>query len=223
MNDLVAAGFTAVEIRWDDPGGWVAGATGPRRLACRYATLARDLYNRVHVGAAASPFCATGTSAGASQIAYALSHYALGSIVDMVEMAGGPPHARLDYGCFCSSGVPLTGPCDDVPPFCYNSNSKLFDSSYGEPWCTNKDVTKASIFVSDSVLSGNLSYPTTYTRLLIGEHDGGSGASHGLLWFRAVNGRKDSACVPDAGHLLPDFFSGYTALKSDLLNHCSIQ
>lgn len=90
MVDIhVASGLLAVEVAWDAPGIW--GGARARTLACRYATVARWIYDNLHQAAPGARFIALGTDGGASQIAFGLAHYALDEIITDAHLAGGPP------------------------------------------------------------------------------------------------------------------------------------
>ena len=89
IDALVDDGFLVVEIAWEEPRIW--GGPRARTLACRYATVARWVYEHLHQGGEGTLFAMQGTSGGASQIAFALAHYGLDEIVDLASLGGGPP------------------------------------------------------------------------------------------------------------------------------------
>ena len=96
---MVNDGFLAVDIRWEEPGIW-GSSRRAITLTCRYATVARWIYNNLHEGAEATLFVAQGTSGGAAQIAFGLAHYRLDEIIDLANLSGGPP------GCPICAGLP---------------------------------------------------------------------------------------------------------------------
>ena len=59
--------------------GWFAG----QNLACRFATLARWVFENVHRGGL---FAAQGTGGGASQIAFGLAHYGIGAYLTLANL-----------------------------------------------------------------------------------------------------------------------------------------
>jgi hypothetical protein len=73
--------------------------SGIEELACRLATIARWVYDNLHKKNQTIPYCATGHSNGASQIAYAISKYELYGIFTGVVYESGPNWSRVDYGC----------------------------------------------------------------------------------------------------------------------------
>jgi hypothetical protein len=135
IQDLNAAGYITIQTNFSDQdnstaqfAGWLTGSTtvsnGPRELACRYATVAHWAWTSLLRGDAAIPVCATGNSGGSAALAYALSHYGLGStsgpgpVFTMAEITSGPPFSRLDHGCLgkrspepivtCPSGMAIS-------------------------------------------------------------------------------------------------------------------
>jgi len=84
---LVADGVTVVEVAWR-PSLW--GGPAARSLACRFATLARWVYENVHKGGRSRFYGAQGTGGGASQIAFGLAHYGMGEYLDLANLGGGP-------------------------------------------------------------------------------------------------------------------------------------
>src|SRR5207253_1079817 len=103
VADVVNASFTAVQSAFTAGStGWLTGpaADGPLPLSCRWATTAQWIHDNVRQPSTA--FCATGNSAGAGVIAYALARFGQGSIFDYVVPTGGPPFSRIDEGCICN-------------------------------------------------------------------------------------------------------------------------
>jgi hypothetical protein len=93
VDTFSSLGLVVVEVAWDDPGIW--GGPQARTLACRFATAARWIFDNVHSGGNSTFFAAQGTSGGSSQIAFALAHYGLGSIIKTANVGGGPPGCPL--------------------------------------------------------------------------------------------------------------------------------
>ncbi len=96
----------ANRLNWTHPvtgfnsNGWVVGPGGMKNLACRYATLARKVYDTYHKPTNSDkPFCISGNSGGSTEVSYAMATYGAGEYVDMALPTGGPPMARLDYAC----------------------------------------------------------------------------------------------------------------------------
>jgi len=157
LASVASAGYEVVQLEWSQP-GWEAAPSGQdagqAHVACRPATAIRwvhdNLYAALHVpspGTGVCGFCITGNSGGASQVAYALAYYGLGSILNGVFPTSGPPHAALAKGCLNQSGYvygPLalqiidssngfygsTGPCDrHDPSFTARWNQESVDTN----------------------------------------------------------------------------------------------
>lgn len=97
VDTFVNDGFVAVGIKWEQPGIWERNS-GSITLACRYATVARWIYDNLHEGGEETLFAAQGGSGGAAQIAFGLAHYGLGEVIDLANLGGGPPVCPLCGG-----------------------------------------------------------------------------------------------------------------------------
>jgi len=178
------SGFTVVEVKWMLP--WLAAssgeAAGPAHLACRPATAIQWIHDHVYVPRRVRPasgscgFCVTGSSGGASQAAYALSHYGLDGILDGVFPTSGPPHAALVKGCQ-----------PGYPGYQYGPDEVFIDASYGflDPThhpgpCTRQDPAWIPAWEADSVDTGanDVSHPATRIEFVIGGQDVTSAPEH---------------------------------------------
>jgi hypothetical protein len=103
-EDLRAEGFTVVQVKWGT--NWLESSpgneAGQARLAARPATVIKYIHDAIYQPMNLPPrpvgdggFVVTGNSGGASQVAYALSHYGLEDILDVVIPTGGPPHSNI--------------------------------------------------------------------------------------------------------------------------------
>ena len=127
-------GLTVVQLRWNPPGIW--GGPHARTLACRYATVARWIYDNVHSGGRSRLFAAQGTSGGSAQIAMGLGHYGTGDLFDLANLGGGPPNCPL-----CSSDgqnpleplMPFGGPASRDPAVNYPATTVRFFLGDQEP------------------------------------------------------------------------------------------
>ncbi len=229
-DTVVKAGYTAVQISFTDPNqGWLTGPGGPRRLACRFATATRWIYDKVHKGGATQPLCAHGESGGATAIGYALSHYGMASFFSMVELASGPPLARLDHGCLCDQSA-IAGPCGATSlSTCYDTGTKTFvDVTYGAPLCSQAagNASNPAALLSDSILSGSgslLSFPNTDVHLLFGGMDLSSSPAEGKEWGDALTSKKTYLCVADAAHDVNDYQDAAQQIANDLVAFCKLQ
>ncbi|MEX2459482.1 MAG: hypothetical protein WD770_10925 [Actinomycetota bacterium] len=99
-------GFDVAQVRW--AGAWQDAAAGQDagagHVACRPATAIKHIRETLYTPPATTApgrcgFCLVGSSGGASQIAYALTHYGLEGIIDAIIPTGGPTHAAQSKGC----------------------------------------------------------------------------------------------------------------------------
>jgi hypothetical protein len=185
VDSLRADGFVVVQLRWVDP--WLASApgedAGPGHLACRPATVFKWVYDNqfLPLGLPATSvgrcgFCISGNSAGASQVAYAVSFYGLASILDAVIPTSGPVHAAVAKGC-------LQNPTEQA--YWYDAAYRsTIDSSYGFPSgqgpCATQDATFLPRWTAESTDTGanDLFYPTTRVALIVGGQDPSYAPAH---------------------------------------------
>jgi len=101
VAELRSLGFTVAQARWVS--NWLESSpgndAGQAHLACRPATLIKYLHDNYYLPMGITNhmpgmagFCISGNSGGSSQVGYALSHYGLDDILDVVIPTGG---ARL--------------------------------------------------------------------------------------------------------------------------------
>jgi hypothetical protein len=240
VNGLLAAGYVTVQTSFggkfttSQPFGWQTGPGGVRRVACRYATLAKWVQD--NIGPSGAPVCATGNSAGAGLIGYALAHYGGTSIFTMVEPTSGPPFSRLDYSCECL-GAP-TQP--DLPDPCVsgqtltqcvglvNAQKYLDPAYYPAKICSdavqNHSTANSAQFFSDSILSpeATLSYPNTSVHFVWGGLDTSSAPVMGQEWEEVITptSSRGFACVTDAPHDLANAQDGAAQIVSDIVADC---
>jgi hypothetical protein len=178
FSRLQAEGFEIVQVRWGSQGWLRAGdgeEVGPAQLACRPATVVKWVHDTWYepLGVTLEPgvcgFCLTGTSGGASQIAYALTHFGLAEFVDAAILTSGPPHAGLAKGC-------LPGTTDEA--YLYPSSARqVIDGSYGARGaggpCATADEGFAPSFERDSIDTGgsDYEYPGTRVHFIVSPND----------------------------------------------------
>ena len=171
VTELRAKGMRVIQVWWEKP--WLAAAPGEivgvPKLACRPASVIRWLHDHTSLPAA-SPgrcgFCVSGSSAGASQIAYALARYGLESRIDVAVLTSGPPHGSLATAC------------DGTDPAALGAMGarKLHDLAYGfldggGP-CESKDEGWTPRWTADSVeATGDFVYSRTAVRFIFGDTD----------------------------------------------------
>lgn len=237
LNTVLGAGFTVAQISWgapfaNQPAGWQTGPGGIRAVACRYATLAEWIYANIHMVDTGAPFCATGNSSGSELIGQALTHYGMASIFAMVEPTSGPPFARQDCACDCRQPNTTTDPCGHPQGYCVGLGNaqKYVDPAYAPPVSCSQEVmtqttTYDAIFLQDSVVGPSDSvfdYPTTFVNFLYGSEDNSSAPNQGELWYSAISSSKNQACVPGAGHSMPDYLPGAQHIASDIVTYCKL-
>ena len=226
LADVRSEGLAVVQVRWKDE--WLGASTGeqaaPHRLACRTATLLgvihRDVYQRLD---APEPergrcgFCLTGSSGGASQIAYAMAFYGLDDLVDVVIPTGGPPHAALAKGC-------LRDPA--FQKYWYEGASvQTIDTSWGFRGgggpCVSHDEAFREEWDAASVDLGGHDYthPDTRIHVILGERDRVSPHAEDYVARLRAGGSPDVTyeVVPGMGHSIADSPDGLNALLRALL------
>ncbi len=145
MQPLILAGYQIIEFKWIGEGGWMesdvgnngdpynqAAWLGLREAACRPAVLLQKLREAWHdPPAGALPYCATGQSGGAVQLAYAMTYQAADTFLDSVVLTSGPPFVDQVFGCR-EDGV--CGAPQSSQFGCYDENKEcLLDQAYGNP------------------------------------------------------------------------------------------
>jgi hypothetical protein len=232
-----------------EPAGWLTGpvSDGPRALACRYATLVHAVRADILKNAKSSPVCATGNSAGASAIAYALTQYGMGNssgpgpTFTMVEATSGPPMGRIDHGCMGTVAPSSTVTCPAGMAISENYGAVTAASFIDPAYDGDKDAVSATDsldvctvdinskgtrldprFHHDSIVSDDFPAPhyQTVIRVLFGSLDQGASVPQGLEWYNAVTSSKSQSCVSGAAHALPRFHQGAEAIINDLTTMC---
>jgi hypothetical protein len=180
--------------------------------------------------------CHTGNSGGSGAAAYALAHYGFDAmkIFNFVEESGGPPFARIDQGCICTSPPGFDQCTGQTQNTCYGSSDSqnVIDPAYnpGGRTCSSaapaRDTTNRSMFIHDSILSpdANLSYPNTNINIVFGDQDFGPEAPQAAQWWNAMipaNGNQQPwACVPNTMHEVASFLPGAMQIEADLVANC---
>ena len=238
------AGFQTAQLNWID--SWLIGARdreeGPARLACRPATVARWVHERLASPESANAFCATGHSGGAAQISYMLSHYGLEELLDAVLLSGGPPLARLDLSC--NRGQPANANVA-FPDWATNiidagfgywtadepSESFAFSASGSGP-CARGDESFLEKFRAASVASGDgdYVYPNTMVWFVFEGIDDTRAVAQGMLYHDLIISEGSPhvrrTVVPDVSHFgdtgLYETQAGANQVRDDLLSACRV-
>jgi hypothetical protein len=243
VQSVLNAGYTTVQVSFGSPfsdktpDGWLTGPGGPRRAACRYATVAQWVYQNIHKSNGSAPLCATGNSGGSAAIAYAITDYGSDSIFSMVEETSGPPMSRIDQGCAppsdavcqthqftCNAGDPVENLSS-----CYTTDEAgIIDMAYPQTLCKNAvngTVPPAGLFLSDSILGGpTRTFPKTRVHVLFGGKDTSAAVEQGLAFFNSLSNTTSSqSCVSDAPHPMPSAADAAATIASDIQTMCKVQ
>ena len=223
INNVVQAGYTAVQTDFGSPTGWLDGPGGPLLLSCRWATLAQWVHDNIRTTNTA--FCATGNSGGAGVIAYALARFGEDSIFNYVLPTSGPPFTRVDYGCRCSAATMQTTDCAGVQGTCYGTDANMFlDPAYQNMNCSDPSLQPLTgQWQADSILSSDGMSQLNYkipVHFIFGAQDMGSGSALAVLWERAITSQHTNECVADGPHKIADVQDGAATIAGDLIANC---
>jgi len=219
--------FVVVQVKWLD--SWLKSPSGvdegPAHLACRSATTIDWIYQNVYLPLGITPgegecgFCITGNSGGASQVAYAMSHYGLDGVVNAAFPTSGPPHAAQEKGCL--PGFPHYR--YEVGPLALVDLSYGFDDGQGDLGpCLTKDSSFAGRWEEESVDTGanDTSYPATRIHFLIGANDTSSAVPHAADYRDLLQQDPSNdvtwTLVPNMAHAIQTSLDGLAALEATL-------
>jgi hypothetical protein len=222
---LRAAGLRVIQLRWRK--GWLnttAGAmVGPKVLACRPATALHWIHRTLYqpLGLTESPgrcgICLAGHSAGASQVAYAVSYYGLADLAAAVVFVGGPPHAAIDAGCLRRPGEEAYWYDDEA--------AGIMDASYGADLpgpCLAHDAAAEAVLARDSAdaTGGDFALEGVRVHFLFGAEDDVE-PLHGARYASALEAAGADVTVevlPGTGHGLGSGAAlGFSRLAGALL------
>lgn len=213
ITQLRGLGFTTVERRWQMP--WEDVDSGLLKASCRYSALLSHLRTEVR-----GALCVTGNSAGASEIAYGLSHWDADRWIDFAVPTSGPPMGRLDLGCdpswepACAALLP-EDVCTVGEPSCALDPTTI-DGSYDGSPCADVDT---ALLLAESVASPEAAIRfDAGVQVILGRQDCTEAVPLGLLWVETVEA-VDLTWV-DAPHLLYDVEAGANAIVDALDGGC---
>ncbi len=221
IGDLHAAGFTTIELKWVD--SWLEGTEGQALLACRAATVVQWIYDNLFVVGQGTAFCASGNSAGASQIMYSLTHYGLESLLPLVVPTGGPPFSRIDWGCLPGTGPIPAAEYDEEPA---NTIDLGYGFSAGTGPCRNHDPSFLTVFQGSSEAFDIHDYyfPNTLIWLVVGDQDTTAAPAQAeiLLDLLLAEGSPllMKSVAPNTPHNVPNSVEGANLVRDILLNQC---
>lgn len=231
-QELQALGFAVVQLRWTDV--WHHSSRnddcGVARLAFQPATMIKYVYDTYYVPMGISPkigeagFCLTGGSGGASQISYALSHYGLDSLVDVLIPTGGPPHATLTKSSLLVSGQEGYWMPDDTR-ISFDRGFGFYGGGGREGPSYNRDTAFIPRWDEASVAVGGSDYyhPRTRIHFILGVQD----RTGVRFTYRDYFERLKSEGSPyvtasqddltETGHTIEGTAEGIAALKAAIL------
>src|SRR5205085_9931873 len=122
----------------------------------------------------------------------------------------------------------VLGPCNaSAIPQCYEADVKtIVDTTYSTSLCSQGSDNDAPTFVHDSVLSGSdtlLAFPNTDVHQLFGDNDLTAAVPEAYQWSQSVSTRKNTECVANSGHSMPNLQDAATKITADLGTFCKLQ
>ncbi len=226
ITDVRTAGYQTVQVNWGsgwflDPGN-KAGMDG---VACRPATVARWIFDTFHQASQSSPYCAAGHSNGATQVAYMLTHYGLGDIIDEAIFESGPNFTLLEPGCIYT---PSTNNLYLKP-----GDQRFVDRSFGITSggpCEGSDPARKQAWKSDwqaasiASLQSINNYPHTQAAFLFGSLDISATRYQGQEYsnWLALSGTPfyTSTVLSGAGHSVTEIQAGKDWITTQIINGC---
>ncbi len=223
LGELRQAGYRTVQMKWQH--NWFLAASGQLegfgRLACRPATVARWVYDNLRVDAA--PFCATGHSNGASELAYTMTQYGVGDLFAAALFESGPNWARVDSACLFSNAT--------ASLFQGASDRGLIDLAFGYPNngtgpCARRDPNFQPVFGEASIAFGSWQYvfPQTVVWSVFGGQDTSSTAIHGRYFYQflldAGSPQLHTETLSSAGHFVSANAAGANLIRDMMLSEC---
>lgn len=231
LDALREAGFEVFALRWSDGKlGWgsTAEGTGYEAPMCGYSSvvrwLAAERADRPEV------LCAQGNSGAALQIAYGLSVYGLGDLLDVAVLSGGPPLVRIDQFCFRptrqkqaqrwrANGRRITDYLmgwDGAGDHCKNA---LGDDSAVAALQTTGLLPESLEQATADGRQRRFHFPTT--QLLFVQSEGDKSASQARLYYDAVTSQKSWHALPGRAHGVDREAPSAAAVRRHLIEACT--
>jgi len=218
--------YKIVQLRW--PTGWETSAAGevvgPALTGCRPSSMVKYAYDTIYtpLGITAPSvgvcgFCLVGTSGGATQATYPLTHYGLSNLIDAVFPVSGPTHAAMAKGCLRNRWESQYWYGSQGPSVTEIDGPYGFVTNTGP--CKVHDPTWQSHWDADSVDTQGYSYnyPTTRVHMIVGGQDLGMQAHVGDFVRRlALAGSPyiTYQVIAKMGHNLISSTDGLNALET---------
>ncbi|MFQ5506506.1 MAG: hypothetical protein ACE5F1_17185 [Planctomycetota bacterium] len=221
LQDLSSKGFRIVDRSWKS--SWFGSGVSVKKQSCRYATLVTWIHKNVHTKGA---FCATGNSGGSAELAYGLTTWGLGDILDVAVPSGGPPMSRLDFACLRPTPAEWAKLCPTIVPAgileCRTPGCTI-SATHRVCWtCSTR--ASAQELRDDSVLhpSAKLDYKRTRVHVVIGARDCGV-ATLGMLFYNAVTSEKAVEFPKGTPHWVATTQEGRDAIARAILQGAACQ
>jgi hypothetical protein len=226
LNELRAAGYRTIDTIWAS--SWWQGAQnlqeGYALLACKAATVIQWVHDNTSLHNASLPYCATGYSNGASEVAYSISQYGQAGLFSTVLFDSGPNFARLDHACiqddpnYSNLWFPNTVRANVDQSFGY--------LTYGSGPCYAKDPNYRPTLQDRSVAFGNWQfyYPGTLVSFAFGETDTTTTRYHGQFFYdfmvQAGSPHLSMDVIPGTGHAIVGTTVGANYLRDHFIGQC---
>ncbi len=213
-HELAAQGFLVVDRKWLT--GWFSTGMSVKQQSSRYATLITWIRKNLHREGA---FCAYGSSGGSAEIAYALSTWRRGAILDVAVLGGGPPMSRLDFLCLDPAEWTKLGPpaaLEGILECTLLTTNPKIDAGLCQIIAPGLNPRELQL---DSILhpGAELDYPGTIVRGLFGTGDCTTAVPLGLMYVQSVTSRKSFSFVPETQHRVQMSELGREAIVATLL------
>ena len=217
VQQLSDAGWRVVDRKWE--GGWFTTGTSVRNQSRRYAVLLEWIEKKVHLG---GDLVASGNSGGASEIAYALTTWPQGALLQNSVLTAGPVMSRLDYLCTspptaewasqCAALVP-PGSLSCGAPECSRTNAPA--CAYLDPGATPEELAEDSILHQGALLD----FGGAHVHVALGADDCTTAAPQALLFESQIASRSTLEFVPNTPYEVASTQAGRDAIVAALVNY----
>ena len=219
-------GFNTVEVAWttawwSDPSANLNGGyDGYPTTACRPATIAKYIRDTFNGESPDLAFCASGNSGGSTQVAFMLSHYGMGNLMDLAVPTSGPPVSQIDTGCYATPGYESMWYTSDTA----STIDQAFRVTKNGP-CVTKDVNYQELYRNASVsVGGEYLYPSTHVHFVFGTLDKTSAVGQGLFHFDTLQQAGQTMLgqefIAGAGHQVHRAEAGANAIRDKIIAEC---
>ena len=216
VQALSDAGWRVVDRKWQ--GGWFTTSTSPKQQSLRYAVLLDWISKNVQQGGV---LAATGNSTGADEVAFTLTTWKQGALLDSAILTSGPLMSRVDYLCAdqpprewldqCGTLVP-PGVLTCGTPECARSNAP--PCAFLDPGATPEARAEESVLHSGA----KLDFGATEVHISIGADDCTPAAPQALLFLGQIQSSSRVEYVAGASHELAASQAGRDSILMALMS-----